>query len=171
MFAARCCLCGGLALCSGAVTVTLGSVELGVVCEAAVPLRPHNNEADRIATVEGATRLDDILTTRSPKSGNRRRPGAEGREASLEAFNVSREFPRVSVLKFSMSGRQDDTLRYKIGCRLPRRLGTTLACMGNPDHIFVVDLPAGNAAQRSWMADGRASGSWTRRRRNARRLM
>jgi hypothetical protein len=145
-------------------------VELGVVCEAAVPLRPHNNEVDRIAMAEGATRLDDILMTRSPKSGNKHRPGAEGREASLEVSNVSREFPRLSVLKFSMSGRQDDTLRYKIGCRLPRRL-RTLACLRNPDHIFMVDLPAGNAAQRSWMADGRASGSWTRRRRNALRLM
>jgi hypothetical protein len=59
------------------VTVTLGRVELGVVCEAAVPLRPHNNEVDRIATAEGATRLDDILMTRSPKSGNKRRPGAD----------------------------------------------------------------------------------------------
>ena len=155
MFAARSCLCGGLALCSGAVTVTLGRVELGVVCDAAVPLRPHNNEVDRIATAEGATRLDDILTTCSPKSGNKRRPGAEGREASLEVFNVSREFPRVSVLKFSMSGRQDDTLRYKIGCRLPRRLGA-LVCMGNPDHIFVVDLPAGNTAKR--VVDGRRPG-------------
>jgi hypothetical protein len=66
VFAVRSCLCDGLALCSGAVTVTLGRVELGVVCEAAVPLRPHNNEVDRIATVEGATRLDGILTTRSP---------------------------------------------------------------------------------------------------------
>jgi hypothetical protein len=44
--------------------------------------------------------------------------------------DVSREFPRVSVLKFSVSGRQDDTLCYKIGCRLPRRLGTP-ACMRN----------------------------------------
>jgi hypothetical protein len=70
VFAVRSCLCGGLALCSGAVTVTLGRVELGVVCEAAVPLRPHNNEVDRIATAEGATRLDDILTTGTPKSGN-----------------------------------------------------------------------------------------------------
>ena len=77
MFAARSCLCGGLALCSGAVTVTLGRVELGVVCEAAVPLRAHNNEVDRIATAEGATRLDDILTTCSPKSGNKHCPGAD----------------------------------------------------------------------------------------------
>jgi hypothetical protein len=69
VFAARSCLWGGLALCSGAVTVTLGRGELGVVCEAAVPLKPHNNEVDRIATAEGATRLDDILITRTPKSG------------------------------------------------------------------------------------------------------
>jgi len=67
---ARSRLCGGLALCTGAVIVTLGRVELGVVCEAAVPLRPHNSEVDRIATAEGATRLDDILITRSPKSGH-----------------------------------------------------------------------------------------------------
>src|SRR3954463_7995273 len=76
VFAARSCLCGGLALCSGAVTVTLGRGELGVVCEAAVPLSPHNNEVDRIATVECATRLADILITRSPKSGPKCRPGA-----------------------------------------------------------------------------------------------
>jgi hypothetical protein len=77
VFAVRSCLCGGLALCSGAVTVTLGRVELGVVCEAAVPLRPHNNEADRIATVEGATRLDGIPITCTPKSGDKDRPGAD----------------------------------------------------------------------------------------------
>src|SRR6185295_15817193 len=71
------CLCGGLTLCSGAVTVTLGRGELGVVCEAAVPLRPHNNDVARIATAAGATRLDDILITRTPKSGNKRRPGAD----------------------------------------------------------------------------------------------
>jgi len=52
--------------------------------------------------------------------------------------DVSREFPLVSVLKFFMSARQVDTLRYKIECRLPRRLGT-VACMGNSDHILVVD--------------------------------
>jgi hypothetical protein len=69
VFATRSRLCGGLAFCAGAVTVTLGSVELGVVCEAAVPLRPHNNEIDKMATAAGATRLDDILITRSPKSG------------------------------------------------------------------------------------------------------
>src|SRR2546430_7901618 len=37
-----------------------------------------------------------------------------------------------------MSGRQNDTLRYKMGCYLPRRLGS-LSCMGNPDRILVVD--------------------------------
>src|ERR1700759_3272458 len=47
---------------------------------------------------------------------------ARGRDASLEVSDVSREFPLVSVLKFSMSVRQVDTLRYKIGCRLPRLL-------------------------------------------------
>jgi hypothetical protein len=99
------------------VTVTLGRAEFGVVCEAAVP---QNIEVDRIAMAESATKLDDILTTRSPKSGNKRRPGAERREASLEVSNVSREFPRVSVLKFSMSVRQGDTLRYKIECRVLR---------------------------------------------------
>lgn len=41
-------------------------------------------------------------------------------EASLEVSDVSREFPHGSVLKFSMSVRRDDTLRYKIGCRLLR---------------------------------------------------
>jgi hypothetical protein len=33
------------------------------VCDIAVPLRAHNNAVDRIATAEGATGLDDILTT------------------------------------------------------------------------------------------------------------
>jgi hypothetical protein len=51
-------LCG-LATCFGASTVTPGSW----VCEIAVPLRAHNNAVDRIATAEGATGLDDILTT------------------------------------------------------------------------------------------------------------
>jgi hypothetical protein len=69
VLAARSCLCGGLALCSGAVTVTLGRGELGAVCETAVPVRPHNNQVDRIATAEGATRLDDVLIIRTPKSG------------------------------------------------------------------------------------------------------
>jgi len=69
VLAARSSRFGGLALCSGAVTVTLGRGELGTVCETAVPVRPHNNQVDRIATAEGATRLDDVLIIRTPKSG------------------------------------------------------------------------------------------------------
>jgi hypothetical protein len=61
-------LCGlttGFATCFGAWTVMLGSWLVGpvAVCEAAVPL---SNTATRKATVEGATRLDDIVITRSP---------------------------------------------------------------------------------------------------------
>jgi hypothetical protein len=53
--------------------------------------------------------------------------------------DVSREFPRVAVLKFSMSDRRNDTVCYKKRiCRSPPGLGT-LACMGSPDHILVVD--------------------------------
>src|SRR6201995_417406 len=62
----------------------------------------------------------------------------KGREASVEVSDVSREFPLVSVLKFSMSARHVDTLRYKMGCRMARRLGT-VAGMRNSDHILVVD--------------------------------
>jgi hypothetical protein len=51
------------------VTVTLGREELGAVCETAVPVRPHNNKVDRIATAEGATRLDDVLIVSTPNSG------------------------------------------------------------------------------------------------------
>jgi hypothetical protein len=79
-FATRVGLCGGFAaccglcrltICFGAWTVMLGSegtVAAVVVCDIAVPLRPHNNAVDRIATAEGATRLDDILITRSPRA-------------------------------------------------------------------------------------------------------
>jgi hypothetical protein len=56
------------------VTVTLGRVELGVVCEAAVPLRPHNNEVDRIATAEGAKRLDEDLIDRVLPNPGRKMP-------------------------------------------------------------------------------------------------
>jgi hypothetical protein len=70
------CLCGlaaGLATCFGATTVMLGSWLVGpvAVCEAAVPF---SNTVDRTAIAEGATRLDDILITRSPKSGDKCRP-------------------------------------------------------------------------------------------------
>jgi hypothetical protein len=73
------CLCGlvtGLATCFGAWIVMLGSWLAGpvAVCEAAVPL---SNTFDRTAIAEGATRLDDILITRSPKSGDQCRPGEE----------------------------------------------------------------------------------------------
>jgi hypothetical protein len=62
-------LCGGLAtdLCGlatrfGATTVTAGSVvDEPPVCDMAVPSRAHSNTVDRIATVEGAIRLDDTL--------------------------------------------------------------------------------------------------------------
>jgi hypothetical protein len=63
---ATCCGVCGLATCFGASTVMLGSVELGVVCDIAVPVRPNSNMADMRATVEGETMLDDILMTRSP---------------------------------------------------------------------------------------------------------
>jgi hypothetical protein len=45
--------------------VTLGS-EVEELCDIAGPPRPHSNAIDRSATAEGATRLDDILITRSP---------------------------------------------------------------------------------------------------------
>jgi hypothetical protein len=55
----------------GAWIVMLGSeVPPEGVCDIAVPLRPHNNAVDRIATAEGATRLDGILMRRSSKSGH-----------------------------------------------------------------------------------------------------
>jgi hypothetical protein len=60
----------GLATCFGASTVMLGSgaAELAAVCDTAVPLRPHNNAVDRIATAEGSTKLDDNLMTCPPKN-------------------------------------------------------------------------------------------------------
>jgi hypothetical protein len=63
-------LCG-LATCFGASTVMPGSgaAEPVAVCDIAVPLGPHNNAVDRIATAEGATKLDDSLMTCPPKSG------------------------------------------------------------------------------------------------------
>jgi hypothetical protein len=36
--------------------------------------------------------------------------------ASQEVYDVSRKFPRVGFLKFSLSGPQDDTVCYKIRC-------------------------------------------------------
>jgi hypothetical protein len=89
LFATRVCLCGGLAaccgfcgltICFGAWTVMLGSegmVAAVVVCDIAVPLGPHSNAVDRIATAVGATRLDDIPIPRSPESGHQCGSGAE----------------------------------------------------------------------------------------------
>jgi hypothetical protein len=75
---AACDLCGGLAIrlcclanCFGAKTVTLGSEELGLVCDIAAPVRLHSNAVDRMATAEDAIRLDDILITRSPETGRK----------------------------------------------------------------------------------------------------
>ena len=85
MFATCGGLCGGLATglcglatCFGATTVTVGSVaDEPPVCDMAVPPGAHSNTVDRIATAEGATRLDDTLMTHSPKSGHKCRPGAD----------------------------------------------------------------------------------------------
>src|SRR4051794_38819659 len=62
----------GLATGLGACTVMLGREVLpeGLVSAIAVPLGPHNNAIDRIAMADGATRGDDILMRRSPKSGH-----------------------------------------------------------------------------------------------------
>jgi hypothetical protein len=58
--------------------VTVGSVaDEPPVCDMAVPPGAHSNTVDRIATAEGATRLDDTLMTHSPKSGRKCRPGAD----------------------------------------------------------------------------------------------
>jgi hypothetical protein len=61
-------LCG-LATCFGASTVMLGSgAEPVVVCDTA---GPHSKTVDKIATAEGATKLDDNLMTRpSIRDGN-----------------------------------------------------------------------------------------------------
>ena len=76
VFATRTDLCGlttgryGLAARLGASTVMLGSgvAERVAVCDTAVPLRPHSNAVDRIATAERAAKLDDNLMTTLPKS-------------------------------------------------------------------------------------------------------
>ena len=67
---ARCCGLCGLATDFGAWTVMLGRAVgsgRGSVRDIAVPL---SNTVDKTATAEGATRLDDILITRSLKSGD-----------------------------------------------------------------------------------------------------
>ena len=61
----------GLATCFGASTVMPGSWLAGPVevCDIAIPLRPQSKAVDRIATAEGATKLDNDLMTCPPKSG------------------------------------------------------------------------------------------------------
>src|ERR1700759_830111 len=76
VFAIRSGLCGGLASGFGATTVTLGSVEPGVVCDIAAPVRLHSNAVDRIATAADATKLDDIVIL-VPPNPDFRRPGAD----------------------------------------------------------------------------------------------
>ena len=62
----------------GATTVTVGSVvDEPPVCDMAVSPGAHSNAVDRIATAEGAIRLDDTLMMHFPKSGHRCRPGAD----------------------------------------------------------------------------------------------
>lgn len=56
----------GLATCFGASTVMRGSVpaEPAAVCDIAVPLGPHSNAVDKMATADGTINLDDNLMTR-----------------------------------------------------------------------------------------------------------
>jgi hypothetical protein len=84
VFAACVGLCG-FAACFGAWTVMLGSWLAGpvAVCATAVPL---SNTVVRTARAEGATRLDDSLITRYPKSGNECRPGADAVSRVQPAF-------------------------------------------------------------------------------------
>jgi hypothetical protein len=71
---ARCLGFFGVSNCLGAPTTTPGREVTpptrGSVCDIAGPVRLHSNAVDRKATAEVATRLDDILMTRSPKSGH-----------------------------------------------------------------------------------------------------
>jgi hypothetical protein len=70
---ASCFGLSGLAACFGASTVMLGSgaVEPDAVCDTAVPLGPHSNAVDKIATAEGAAKLDGNLMTCPPiREGN-----------------------------------------------------------------------------------------------------
>ena len=65
----------GRSNCLGAPTTTPGSevtpATRGSVCDIAGPMELHSDAVNRMATAEGATRLDDILMTRSPKSKHR----------------------------------------------------------------------------------------------------
>ena len=83
----------------GASTVMLGRAwvaELGSVRDIAVPL---SNTVDRTARAEGATRLDDILITRSLKSGNAF-PGAD------TVSRIQPAFPQTNDIRVQLSARE-----------------------------------------------------------------
>jgi hypothetical protein len=70
----RCSDFCGLATCFGASTTTLGSDVLApagvVVCDSAVPIRPHGSEIDEIATVRlAAKRNEAFMVLSSQKAG------------------------------------------------------------------------------------------------------
>ena len=66
-------------------------VELVAVCDAAVPLMPHSNAVDRIATVEGATKLDDNLMNVLPDTDGNAVP----KSAWYHTFRIG--LPRVEI--------------------------------------------------------------------------
>jgi hypothetical protein len=114
-----------VATCFGAKTVTLGSEELGLVCDIAAPVRLHSNAVERMATVADAIRLDDILITRSPKPDATAVASPNSREASLEASDVSREFRACvgfAIFHVGAAGRYTTVQTgYRFVCRLLRR--------------------------------------------------
>jgi hypothetical protein len=69
VFAARSRLCIGLAVCFGATTVTLGSAAPDAVCDIAGRPKPNSNAIDRMATAEGATKLDSLMARSSEIRG------------------------------------------------------------------------------------------------------
>jgi hypothetical protein len=54
----------------------LGSEEPVAVCDTAVPVAPHSNAADKMATAEGVIKIDDNLMTMSFQIGRVSRPNA-----------------------------------------------------------------------------------------------
>jgi hypothetical protein len=116
VFATRLGLCG-LATCFGAWTVMLGSVEPVAVCDTAVPLRPHSNAVDKMATAEGATKIDDHLMTMSfPNPGRNAVP----MRARYHVFRI--ELPRVeniSANDFRHGGRENADRSLKALRSLP----------------------------------------------------
>jgi hypothetical protein len=79
-------LCG-LATCFGASTVTVGSWEAEpvVVCDTA---GPHSKTVDKVATAEGATKLDDNLMAISSR-GRTCRPNACALQPIAEIVEIS----------------------------------------------------------------------------------